>query len=266
MINYESYVTALSLIVFAMLSILSIVCISVIAYLQLKLIKNGVEDERLLEEFDKLRNNKKKNVRNKIIGYVLMGIVCLVFAIFFFSALSIDKDQNEIVSDVPVYRVVKTGSMAKKHEDNTYLTENGLDDQIQTFDLIRTEKLPGEMELELYDIVVYEFDNMLVVHRIVEIEEPNERHPDCRHFRLQGDAVESPDRFTVTYEQMRAIYKGKRVPFIGSFILFMQSPAGWMCALLILLATIATPILEALFAYKKKKSIEDHYWRVYWGL
>ena len=46
----------------------------------------------------------------------------------------------------------------------------------------------------------------------------------------------------------------------GSFILFMQSPAGWMCALLILVAMIATPILEVLFYHKKKQRID-----LYWG-
>jgi len=260
MMNYESYVTLLSLIVFAMLSILSIVCVSVIAHLQLKLIKNGVEDDRLLEEYDELCENKKKIIIKKVIGYILSGIVCCAFVIFFFSSLSINKNQNDIVADVPVYRVVKTGSMAEKHEKNTYLTENGLDNQIQTFDLIRTEKLPDEMDLELYDIVVYEVDGMLVVHRIVEIEEPNERHPNCRHFRLQGDAVEAADRFPVTYQQMRAIYTGDRVPFIGSFIMFMQSPAGWMCALLVLLAMIATPVLEILFYFKKRQRF-NLYWR-----
>jgi hypothetical protein len=43
---------------------------------------------------------------------------------------------------------------------------------------------------------------------------------------------------------MRGIYRGDHIPFIGSFILFMQSPAGWLCVLLIVAATIATPILD----------------------
>ena len=92
----------------------------------------------------------------------------------------------------------------------------------------------------------------MIVHRIVEIEEPNEAHPDCRHFRLQGDAVDSPDRFPVLYEQMRAIYRGERTPFIGSFILFMQSPAGWLCILLIVVAMIAAPLLDKLLGDARK--------------
>ena len=84
----------------------------------------------------------------------------------------------------------------------------------------------------------------MVLHRIIGIEEPNEAHPNERHFLLQGDALERPDRFPVLYSQMRGIYRGESVPFIGSFILFMQSPAGWLCILLVVFALIATPILE----------------------
>lgn len=259
MTDYKTYVLILCLIVFAMLTILSVVCVSTIAHLQLKLISNGMEDDRILDEYER-KQNKKNRIVGKILDYAFSGIVCVVFAVMFFTSLSIKANEGKPVGDVPVYRVVRTSSMEKKNEKNTYLIENGLDDQIKTFDLISTEKLPAEMDLQLYDIVVYEVDDMLIIHRIVEIEEPNEQHPDKRYFRLQGDAVDSPDRFPVTYDQLRAIYRGERIGYVGSFILFMQSPAGWMCALLILVAMIATPILEVLFYHKKKQRID-----LYWG-
>ena len=262
MTDYKSYVFILCLIVFAMLTILSVVCISIIAHQQMKLIDHGVEDARILDEYREKSKDRKKKIVRKIIDYAFSGIVCLAFGFFFVTSLTIRSNEDKSVGDTPVYRVVQTNSMSKKNEKNKYLVENGLDDQIQTFDLIRTEKLPGEMELELYDIVVYEIEDMLVVHRIVGIEEPNDYHPDSRVFRLQGDAVEGPDRDPVTYDQMRAIYRGYRIPFVGSFILFMQSPAGWMCALLIVIAMIATPILEAVFAVQKKKRRERYYWRL----
>ena len=134
--------------------------------------------------------------------------------------------------------------MSKKNEKNKYLFDNNLNNQIQMFDLIAMYKLPDEMDLKLYDVVIYEVDDMLIVHRIVEIEEPNEKHPDHRYFKLQGDAVDAPDRFPVLYSQMRGIYKGWKVPFIGSFIMFMQSPAGWLCILLVVGAVIGSPIID----------------------
>lgn len=245
MTDYEIYVFLLCLIVFVMLAGLSAFCIYTIAKLTLRLIKSGMDDEILVADYNKKRENTKKIKYIKIADGVFSALFCLIFISLFISSLMVQCTQEDTGrSDFTTFRVVQTGSMAKKHEKNEYLFENELDDQIQTFDLIRTDKLPDEMELELYDIVVYEVDDILLVHRIVEIEEPNERHPDCRYFKMQGDAVEAPDRFPVLYGQMRAIYNGYRIPFIGSFVMFMQSMAGWLCMLLIVVAMIATPILE----------------------
>ena len=266
MTDYQIYVFFLCLIVFVLLSTLSVVCISIITKLMLRLIDHGVEDEKILEEYRKKQNKKGTGKFTKLLDYAFSGIVCFVLLVALVGAFSVRFTESSTVGDIPVYRVVNTGSMAKKNAKNTYLTNNQLNDQIQTFDLIRTEKLPDEYGLELYDIVVYETDGMLIVHRIVEIEEPNELHPDCRYFKLQGDAVESPDRFPVYYSQMRAIYRGNRVPFIGSFILFMQSPAGWLCLLFVLFAVIAAPLLESkiqkakdrrLLLYIKNEAVEQ---------
>ena len=60
----------------------------------------------------------------------------------------------------------------------------------------------------------------------------------------------------MTYEQMRGIYEGERVPFVGSFILFMQSPAGWLCILLVVLAIITTPIVEKKMEREKLERLE----------
>lgn len=243
MTDYEIYVLFLCTIVFVLLAGLSSFCIYIIAKLTLRLIRSGVDDERILSDYNK--ENSKKSKYIKTADSIFSFIVCFAFLVLFISSLFVQCSQEDMGrSNVDVYRVVQTGSMAKKNEKNEYLFENDLNDQIQTFDLILTEKLPDEMELQLYDIVIYEVDEILLVHRIVEIEEPNEQHPDCRFFKLQGDAVEAPDRFPVLYGQMRAVYNGYRIPFIGSFIMFMQSIAGWLCMFLIVVAMIAAPILE----------------------
>ena len=110
--------------------------------------------------------------------------------------------------------------------------------------------------MELYDIVVYQQRDDLVIHRIVGIEEPNEKHPDCRYFTLQGDAVQYPDSFPVVYSQMRGIYRDTRIPMIGSFFMFMQSPAGWLCILLIVFALAATPLVERKIAIEKERRLQ----------
>ncbi len=244
MTDYEIYVFILCLIVFLLLTALSVACLCIITRLSLRLIRGGLEDESIRKEHEKKQKHKKRIKVAKIADFVFSSVICLLFLTMLAGSLVIKSTENTCCGNIPTYRVVLTGSMAEKHEKNRYLWENGLNNHLQTFDLIRTEKLPAEDELELYDIVVYEVDNMLLVHRIVGIELPNASHPDCYYFLLQGDAVEAPDRFPVLYEQMRAIYSGERIPFIGSFILFMQSPAGWLCTLLIVASIIASPILD----------------------
>ena len=243
MTNFEIYSLVLALIVFALLTALSITCIAYIYKMQVRLIKVGAEDEKIIKEYEK-NKNKKANVFGKVINYFFTYLMFVVFVVVFSGSIYINCTQNSYFENIPTYRVVKTSSMEKKNKNNDYLFDNNLNDQISAFDLILTYKVPKEEDLELYDIVVYETDDMLIVHRIVGIEEANEKHPNERWFLLQGDAVDAADRFPVKYEQIQGIYKGGRVPYIGSFILFMQSPAGWLCMLLVAGAVIITPIIE----------------------
>ena len=238
--TFEIYTLILCLIVFTLLTTLSVVVITIIAKQTIKLIKLGAEDEKIIDQEKKKKNTKA----SKTFDYIVTGLLSLIFLFFFCSSLYINCTQNTYFENTPTYKVVKTASMSTKNEKNTYLFKNNLNNQIQAFDLIATYKLPAEKDLKLYDIVVYELDGVLLVHRIVQIEEPNASHPNERYFRCQGDAVSSPDRFPVKYEQMKGIYRGERVPAVGSFVLFMQSPAGWLCILLVAVAMVATPILE----------------------
>jgi hypothetical protein len=55
---------------------------------------------------------------------------------------------------------------------------------------------------------------------------------------------------------MKSIYRGERVEFVGTFIQFMQSPAGMLCFLLVLFAVITTPIAEKKLQKAKDDRIE----------
>ena len=121
--------------------------------------------------------------------------------------------------------------------------------------MLLTYEVPPEEALELYDIVVYEVEGKMVLHRIIGIEEPNLNHPNERYFLCQGDALERPDRFPVLYSQIHGIYRGEKIPFVGSFILFMQSPAGWLYILLVIFALVATPIVERKLLEEQQKRL-----------
>ncbi len=253
--SYDLYVFFLCFIVFSLLTALFTVMIVYIVKQGVRLIRCGQEDEDIKKEYEENKNRKVSRIA-QVLNTGLSVLICVMLLLIFAFSVCTKIGGCVCLGNIPSYKVVNSGSMAVKNERNEYLFEHQLNDQIQTFDLIQIHKLPDEFELKLYDVVVYEVDDILIVHRIVDIEEPNDKHPGERWFTLQGDNVENPDRFPVRYNQMRAIYRGNRTPFIGSFVMFMQSPAGWLCALLIVFAMIATPAVEKKIAAEKQQRLD----------
>ena len=245
------------MVVYVLLASLFIFLFVYITRMSLRQIQNGLDDAKIMAEHKKnVKKNKKYKKKTGIFDIVLTVIFCcVIFGAFGFSVYS-NIFNEELLQDRSVFRTVLSGSMSEKHKDNEYLFENELNDQFQQFDLILTHELPKEEDLKLYDVVVYQVGETLVVHRIVGIEEPNEKHPNERHFLLQGDALATADRFPVLYSQMRAIYRGERIRFIGSFVYFLQSPAGYMCIILVLFGVIAIPTMDNKLEKEKEKRLQ----------
>lgn len=239
MTGYEIYIFVLCLVVFVALTAFFAALIACIAKMNIKLIRGGFADGEIRKQREK--SAKKTAVFRTLEILLSAALFVAAIAVFFFS-LQVKINEKKPV-ERNVIKVVKSGSMAEKDGFNKYLTENNLNDQIQMFDLIVVSPLPKESDLKLYDIVVYEADGQMIVHRIVDIKEADETHPQ-RRFVLQGDANRYSDKFPVLYSQMKGIYGGKKVPYIGSFVVFMDSPAGWLCVLLVVAVCIAYPFLE----------------------
>ena len=243
MTSFEKYVLILCLIVFVLLTGVFSALIIHKAKLFVRLIRSGAEDQRIYGEYLKAKKRGKKNEAgwfSKALSVFFACVVVLVLGATVYLQIVEDK----VNSAIPVPRVVYSDSMSAKYEKNTYLFENNLNNHFSRFDIVLTHALPKEEDLKLYDIVVYEVDNVLLIHRIVGIEEPNEKHPSERYFLLQGDLVEKADKFPVRYSQMKAIYRGEKLRFVGSFVMFLQSPAGYICILLILLEMFLSPLME----------------------
>ena len=254
MTPYEIYIFILCFIVFSLLTAMFTYLITSIIKMELELIGHGHRDEAIKKELNK---KKKENRVFLWVNRIVSLLLCVIFVTTFSFAVYIRMAEDRPANGIPSIKVVKSESMAKKHSENTYLFDNDLNDQFQMFDIVICKHLPAEEELKLYDIVVYKQNDMYVIHRIVGIEEPNANHPSVRHFLLQGDAVENPDKFPVLYSQMQGIYEGNRIPFIGSFILFLQSPAGWLCVMLVIFSMIATPLVEKKIKKATKKRISS---------
>lgn len=243
MSRHDIYNLILCIIVFVLLTVVLTILVGYVVKLLLRSIRAGTEDEKIKIEYEKAKK-KKQSKALLLADKAFSGVVFLLFFALFLCSMFVNIRGTERIGNLSRLQVVSSSSMSKKYERNDYLFKNDLNDQFDTFDIILTHKLPAEEELKLYDIVVYEVDELLVVHRIVGIEEPNDKHPNERHFLLQGDNVGNPDKFPVLYSQMKGIYRGQRVPFVGSLVMFMRSPAGILCVLLIVFAMVATPIVN----------------------
>ncbi len=248
----NSYIFLLCVTVYVGLVALFSTTIAIITTQTIKLTRLGAEDEKIKKEYLK-NKDKKQSVIWGIINLVIPIIACTVMLTLFIGSVVVGALKNNVVGDVPVLKVVQTASMAQKYEKNEYLFENDLNDQLQVYDLIFVHKLPEENDLKQYDIVVYEVEpGVMLVHRIVNIEEPNASHPNERYFLLQGDNVAYPDKFPVKYSQMKGIYRGTRIPFMGTIAVFMQSAAGVLCVMLIVFASIFMPFIEKRLNKEKK--------------
>ena len=242
MINYEIYIFILCIFIFVVLTGFITFLILYIFSLRKKTILNGLEDEKIKKDYDK--EISKKTKASRLVSNTLNAVVVSFFVVLFGASLTINISSKYGNNDFTMVRVVESNSMSKKDKDNSYLEENNLNDQFQMFDMIVTHKLPKEEELKLFDVVVYDQDGIDVIHRIIHIEEPNEKNPDCRHFVLRGDANIYSDRIPVLYSQMKAIYRGEKVQFVGSIFMFFKEPAGILCMILIAFTCIGAPILE----------------------
>ena len=258
MTNYEIYVFVLCTVVFVLLTATFSYLIYLYAKQELELIRTGQRDEQIRRDFEKKKTAKYKAMLWT--GRILSLVVCLAFAATFAFSLYLRTKEDEPIGEIPALKVVRSSSMQEKNENNKYLFEDDLNDQFAMFDVVICEQLPAEEDLQKYDIVIYKQKDMYVIHRIIAIEEPNEDHPNERHFLFRGDAVEYSDKFPVRYSQMLGIYRGTNIPFVGSFIMFLQSPAGAMCMILIAFAIIIAPIAEGILERARRARLAGLFW------
>ena len=252
MAGYDKYIIVVCLIVFIALTAMFAVLITSIIKMRLKVIKGGLADSEILKQEQQVKKAKHTHAARSIVNEILSIFFCALMLLVFGLSIGTRIASYNKVGDTPIVKVVKSGSMATVYEKNEYIVKNNLTNQIKRYDLITLFKLPEENDLKVYDVVMYETNGICVIHRIVAIEEPDEKHSE-RYFLLQGDANQYPDKFPVKYSQMLGIYKNNRVPYVGSFVDFMQSPVGYLCILLIVFSCVISPIADK----KLDKAIEE---------
>lgn len=259
-----------------------------------KHINNGSEDNKLLIEIneenkklkqkaDKEINREKKSFRiifkeelykffhvklklkftnndNKLsIGKIIFSLIYSLFVLFvvFIVGISISYRVNNetlFIGD-STYFTVKTESMASIHEDNDYILENNLEDQIPQYSLITIEKVKDINDIEVYDILAFRVNDVVYVHRVIDIIFDN----GDIYFTLKGDA--NPTSLLietkVNVEQIIGIYNGNNSLFMGIAITYLQSEIGLIALFMSIAFLINVEIQEYSIdnTYEKRKKI-----------
>lgn len=205
------------------------------------IINHGFEDHRLVKERKKSKRPARvagrvvSSILSWTVTVVLVGVLAVVVYGSFFS-------NNFPIPGVGTVVAVRTGSMKEQNPRNQFLKEHKVEiGNLQSFnanDLIKLHALPKESEIKLGRIYSYiqKDTGNLIIHRLVDI------NPEEGLYRFQGDANPVRDSQIVKYSEMRGEYKGGRIPTLGSFVLFFQSPIGLTTVVLGMIILIGADI------------------------
>ncbi len=189
-------------------------------------VKLGNYDTDIIELGIKESQKKKKKAFKtfkiiiNVISYSLIGILLVSFTFSLIGKINGDALQFGNYGLI----AISSGSMSKKNEANTYLFENNLNNQIQTYDLISIEKVKSKDELKLYDIICFESDKGdKIIHRIIEI--------NSLGYITRGDSNKNSDvnalyKGYLTFDKVLGKYTGTKIPVAGMFVIFLQSTSG----------------------------------------
>lgn len=171
-----------------------------------------------------VKGKQKKDRKYTIFSGIIAALVSLIcIGILVFSIETRARGDQVFFGDTAIL-VVKTGSMSEKNENNGYLFEYGLDNQIEGSSLVTITK--NYDSIDLYDIVAFEGkDGETVIHRVIAI---NEEEDGSITYNFRGDANSGSLDYELHVTQDRIIgkYTGFQNLFLGQFIMYMQSGIG----------------------------------------
>lgn len=199
----------------------------------------------------------EKKVSDKVVeiliylfSFVIFGVLIVTFSF----ALSFKlNNQNFYIFDT-TYLAIRTGSMETVNESNTYIQENNLTNQIETYSLIGIDKVSSDEEIELYDILAYKYKGKTYVHRVIKIFTDEETGTTC--YTLRGDANSTSLSFEtkITLDDIVGKYNGYQNYGLGVAFFYLQSNIGIVAIVSAMLFVIAFDFSEGKIekAYDKR--------------
>ena len=187
--------------------------------------KTGKRDIELIDEaiYDNLSYVKKrKKIFQTIKSIGFYGLMIIIIPFFTLSLINKFSGDITMINNKGII-VVATGSMSKKDKNNDYIVKNNLNNQFDAYEIIVIEKVETHDDLKLYDVISFVNDQGInVIHRIIDIEY-GERGIQ---YETRGDSNNASDKYRPVLEDIQGKYTGTHIPYLGLFILFMQSYIG----------------------------------------
>lgn len=279
--------------------ILIFICLSLCLYLYYryyrKCIDNKIEDDYIKNEikgenkkffknFEGLKNSSEltkdqkveyykanslvkyindKNKGRNIIKVVVNIVLCIFYAVFIailaFAAYFRATTNEQAYFGDTAYVVIQSGSMEEVNSSNTYIEENNLTDQIETFSMIGLTEVTSPSDLKLYDIVgYYNSDNELIVHRIISITEDASGN---QLYTLRGDAnsYSDPEERDLTISDIKFKYNGWQNFGLGMVVNYVRSNVGIIAICLGLIFIGVYDFLDIILGKRIKLRKEEIY-------
>lgn len=216
--------------------------------------KKVKESEKPISYLVELKKEEKKASIFRVLHIVAFSLVSLVLVIILiFSSLYRAGGQALYINGSALL-TIQTGSMEEVHPNNTYIKENGLTNQIDRFALISVDRVKEESDLNLYDVAAFSYENVIYVHRIIDIKVDEE---GVTSYTFRGDANASSLSFEldVKFEQIIGVYNGFHNVFLGAMLTYLQSNIGLISLCAGILFLINLEVQEDLInvTYKKRK-------------
>lgn len=193
-------------------------------------VNSGKRDIELLDEViyeQQTKVKKRKEITGTIKSVIFFTFIGVITPIFVFSLVNKFQGNVTMLGDRSLM-IVASGSMSEKHESDLIFLQN-YNNQFQQYDVIVLEKVESFWSLKVGDVIAFRVDDGTnVIHRIRSIDYMSSS------FETQGDAVGKPDGYNPSFDQVVGRYVTKRIPLIGIFVIFFQSPAGIVTVLALL--------------------------------
>ena len=222
---------------------------------KLKTIEGGLEDGTLLprleDEYEKTAEAGetafawlcRKNRFDKVLRVVMDALFAfLIIVLVGVSAIAIAfrVRGGQFFLGNTAYYAIQTGSMSEKSLNNPYY-EKLPDNQIEQYALVGIKKV-SEAELKLYDVVAFEVEGVVYVHRIVKISETD----GAKLYTTMGDANfgSMTSEINMPFSRILGRYEGFQSLGLGVAIVYLQSNIGMIALLFAFLLLVVIDLSE----------------------